>query len=118
MNVLPSQFALLRRSLDMAAENHRVIGQNVANANTPDYQAQEAVFDRSLEKLIEGGEGAVERATIRVRPTGDPTSRRDGNNVDIDRELGKLNKNALMFRAYTELLQTRLSQMTSAMKLR
>ena len=43
--------------------------------------------------------------------------RPDGNNVDIDREVGKLDHTALLFRAYTELLQLRLSEMRSAMEL-
>jgi flagellar basal body rod protein FlgB len=40
--------------------------------------------------------------------------RADGNNVDIDLEVGRLQKNSLYFRVYTQLLATQLAQFRSA----
>ena len=45
MTVTPSQFRLLANALSFAQTNHQVIGQNIANVNTPNYQAQEVSFD-------------------------------------------------------------------------
>ena len=43
-------------------------------------------------------------------------TRDDGNNVDIDREIGDSAKNSLLFELYAELLSTQISQMKSAIK--
>jgi flagellar basal body rod protein FlgB len=38
----------------------------------------------------------------------------DGNTVDVNREIGNLNHNALMHQAYLQILATKLSQMKTA----
>ncbi len=38
----------------------------------------------------------------------------DGNNVDIDHELTQLDKSAVAYQAYTEILATKFSQIRSA----
>ena len=38
----------------------------------------------------------------------------DGNNVDIDLEMGRLQKNTLLYRVYTQILAVQLGQMRSA----
>ena len=113
MNILPSQFGLLRRSLDLAQVNQQVVSQNIANVNTPNYKTKEAAF---TDVLAANGPDH-EAAGIAVRQTNDPI-RRDGNNVDVDREIGRLNKASLLFRTYAELLSTRLEEVRQAMELR
>ncbi|MEJ7590453.1 MAG: hypothetical protein WKF77_02820 [Planctomycetaceae bacterium] len=44
------------------------------------------------------------------------TARADGNNVDIDREMGQLNKNAMLQQTYVQLLSTYLEQMRLAIQ--
>ncbi len=43
-----------------------------------------------------------------VIATGEPTTRLDGNNVDVDREIGLLGQNALLHQTVTDLLASRL----------
>lgn len=38
----------------------------------------------------------------------------DGNNVDIDREMGALSKNALLYQTYAQVLSTQFNMMRSA----
>ena len=40
--------------------------------------------------------------------------RADGNNVDVDAELGRLQKNALLYNAYSQILASRIASMRSA----
>ena len=42
------------------------------------------------------------------------SERLDGNNVDIDVEMGRLGKNALLHNLYTQILANRLAVMRSA----
>ena len=49
MTGLPSQYRLLTNAIEFASQNHRVISQNVANVNTPEYKARTISFDAILE---------------------------------------------------------------------
>ena len=49
-----------------------------------------------------------------IREAGGAAVRADGNNVDIDREMGALNRNALIYQTYAQVLASRLATMRSA----
>ena len=55
-----------------------------------------------------------------VRPEIEPTKgglvRGDGNNVDIDLEIARLQKNAIYFQVYAQMLTNDLAQFRSAIK--
>lgn len=103
----PSAFGIdvLSRVLDTASLRHRVIAQNVANVNTPGYRRLEVAFADEL--AAAGG----------AKPTvveSEGTDRPDGNSVDIDREMGELTKNSLLYQAATQILASRMAAMKSA----
>ncbi len=106
------QVDLLSGLLRQAELRHQVVSQNIANVNTPGYQALDITFEQSLAQLASRDsntsvEGRIGEATgLKMR--------QDGNNVDIDRELGNLTKNALHFDTYTQLLATKMGMMRSA----
>jgi flagellar basal-body rod protein FlgB len=110
-----TQFDVLARLLDVSALRHDVIAQNVANINTPGYRGQEVRFEDAFAQAL--GAGELNRALaiqpqVAAAPGG--AERLDGNNVDIDAEMGQLNKNALLFKVYSQLLSTQLAQYRSA----
>lgn len=101
--------------LDAAELRHRVVGQNVANVNTPGYRALEVSFEELLGEVLSGsGEGRVPGVKPQVLEVGGLPVRADGNNVDIDREMGQLSKNSLFYQTYSQLLASKLSMMRSA----
>ncbi|MFO0966545.1 MAG: flagellar basal body rod protein FlgB [Gemmataceae bacterium] len=108
------QIALLTRVLDVATLRHRVIAENVANVNTPGYQRQAVAFsDAFARALSEGKWDAALQAPARVvAGAGDP--RADGNNVDMDVEMGELQQNSMLFQVYAQILALRIAQMRSA----
>lgn len=115
MSVTPSQFELLGGLLDTAALRHQVIAHNVANVNTPGYRRLEVEFESTLRQHLEAGNtpGArpPEPHVIEGPSWGE---REDGNNVDIDMEIGQLNKNTTLYNVYSQILATRISTMRSA----
>lgn len=91
----------LRRHMTVAAARQVVASSNLANASTPGYKAQEVDFTQALDRQLGG---ALPVATTSARhlagPGGDgapsalptkdvegATERRDGNTVQLDREL-------------------------------
>ncbi len=103
--------------MDATAVRHEVVSHNLANLNTPGYQRLEATFEDQFQKALSGS-GDVSRAAgikARIQTAGDATTRPDGNSVDLDKELGELQRTALMFQTYTKLLEARIGMMRRAM---
>jgi flagellar basal-body rod protein FlgB len=115
VNVNISQLELLSRLLDVTSLRHHVIAHNIANVNTPGFHRMDVSFEESLEKqLASNGQPAPGQLKPRVSEDKVSEERADGNNVDIDVEMGRLNKNALLFNAYTQVLASRIATMRSA----
>jgi flagellar basal-body rod protein FlgB len=103
---------LLTQVLNASSLRHRVIAQNVANVNTPGYQRREVAFEDALAKSLAqpGGARLPEAKVIEV----EGPERVDGNTVDIDREMGDLTKNSLLYQAAAQLLNSRLASLRAA----
>jgi flagellar basal-body rod protein FlgB len=87
----------LRRQMAIAAAKQVVASGNLANVNTPGYRARAVDFTAALERELGGSisltgtsaahlQGTVTEAVATDEIEGLPM-RRDGNNVQIDREL-------------------------------
>lgn len=103
--------------LDTAALRHRVIAHNIANLNTPGYKRSYVVFS---EELLQAKKGLPLARTHdahlpgRQKPAGpavkkelSTTSRSDGNNVDLDREMLDLVINQLRYNALVQQVAER-----------
>jgi flagellar basal-body rod protein FlgB len=120
MEPLNSQFDLLGRLIDATEVRHRAISNNIANVNTPNYRRMDVEFEAHLARELSGPTGTNGSSRMTARPemvlTPGLTARADGNNVDIDREIGQLNKNAMLQQTYVQLLSTYLEQMRLAIQ--
>ena len=75
-------FAAVNSALDGLALRQRVIANNVANVNTPNFQAGRVSFEDALASAVKDGSGTVTASqTSSLEPT-----RTDGNNVNLDSE--------------------------------
>jgi len=101
-------FGLIGRSLDVRTLNNKVLSSNIANSETPDYQAKEVPFQKVLEKSMDVSPGVGLKRThprhlpedleedLRVETTKEA--------VDIDREMAKLAENNINFQAGVQTL--------------
>jgi flagellar basal-body rod protein FlgB len=106
----------LHRQLTFAAAKQVVASSNLANLNTPGYKAKETSFSDSLARQLSGGPGLTTTNARHIGGDGSDLSlsttreaeglpaRRDGNTVQIDRELLNMTQAAGDFaRAQTAL---------------
>ena len=107
-------FSLLGKMLGLHSMRHKVISQNVANVNTPNYRRREFRFDSALRKAMEDGSSQAYNSVQGWvnRPNNTPV-RNNGNNVDIDQEMFALGENASFYEIYSQLYQKK-SQMVKA----
>lgn len=72
----------LASALDGLAQRQRAIANNIANVNTPGYQAKRVLFEDALAASVRAGNGYAAASTERsLEPT-----RTNGNNVNLDTE--------------------------------
>lgn len=84
---------VVHKALDAAWLRNEVISQNIANANTPGYKKKSVVF----EELLNDAMNENRLPDIKIVENNNTSSRRDGNNVDIDVEMAELAKNTIRY---------------------
>lgn len=113
MNITGPGFDLVSKLLGVAALRQRVIAQNIANVNTPEYQEREVAFEEMFAKHLKSGGDALAARPELVTGAGGVT-RVDGNNVDIDQEMTALTKNNLMYSTLAQILASQVGDLRSA----
>jgi flagellar basal-body rod protein FlgB len=112
-----------RFALDGLALQQELIGNNLANIDTPGYQAQTADFQTTLRRALDAGENSPARMAVthagHVQPDVRPDSvqtllrtggsrRADGNNVDVDVEMAQMGEAGIAYQAITQLVSKKL----------
>jgi flagellar basal-body rod protein FlgB len=120
----------LSASLNMRQLRNNVISSNVANAETPGYQAKKVDFEDALARALdmegmnsaEGtlpehismGTGAISRAKADVYENPDASINPDGNTVDLAREMSALAENSIMYKAAVQLINKKMASLKYA----
>jgi flagellar basal-body rod protein FlgB len=121
-----------QRALDLRAQRQEVLSSNIANADTPGYQARDFDFDQAL-LAAESQRGlpatSLTRTSVRhiaskaSRPVDEPElqyrlplqASLDGNTVDMDVERVNFADNTLHYQSNLTLLTSRIKGLQSAM---
>jgi flagellar basal-body rod protein FlgB len=101
---------VLQFALDAVVEQQQVIANNIANLNTPGYQASQVTFESSLAQALQNG-GAASAVTS---PEG-LASASDGNNVSLPTETTYLEENNLMNQTVDNALSSQFTMLSNAM---
>lgn len=111
--------AALAKGLDGAYARQLAIGDNLANVETPNYQAKRVSFEASLRAAIGAersarGAGRGRRRIEDVLPQVQRTTttwRRDGNTVDLETEMVAMAKTSLHYRMLSRLMAKKFRMM-------
>lgn len=103
--------AVLHRALDGLERRQQAIATNIANLETPGYQAREVMFEDSLRRAA--ALGRPEEADVTIERSMAPT-RANGNNVNIDRELLAGSENVLRQRLTIQGLNAKYDALRTA----
>lgn len=127
MEIFPKIMAFLERGLDGAAARHRVIADNIANSDTPGFKRSDLDFITTLRAALEQGERELDLRVTNPRhlqsravevftvSTDTSTSlKKEGNNVDIEREMTLLAENALYYNAIADQVARQLALLRTA----
>lgn len=99
-------------ALDSLSLRQRMIADNIANVQTPGYQAKRVQFEDALKAAVADGTGSA-RATIGISL--EPT-REDGNNVNLDTETISNIDTGLRYQLATRAMDGKFAALRTAMK--
>ncbi|MFD2612997.1 flagellar basal body rod protein FlgB [Paenibacillus gansuensis] len=134
MNLFNSRgMSSLERSLDVSMLRQKVISNNIANVDTPNFKKSEVKFEEYLQ-AAEDGWNPEPLAGKRTNPrhfyigplsslplptvvtAGTTLMNNSGNNVDIDYEMTELAKNQLKYNTYIQELNHEITQYRTAIQ--
>jgi flagellar basal-body rod protein FlgB len=124
--------AILQKSLNIGSVRHKVLTSNIANIDTPNYKAFEVVMEdvrknnSSLKKTIEmvrtqprhlpGRHSASNPIKIKTAKSPGNNFRADGNTVNLDRTMGKLAENTLLYRTAAQIIRMKFQGLKNAIQ--
>ena len=112
---------ILERSLDAATLRHRMIANNIANIDTPQYKSKQVVFEELLQQELGTTSGQPRLEAYRTNERHLPFSMSQGfalpqvisntnqimqsndNDVDVEYEMNELAKNQIWYNGLTQL---------------
>jgi flagellar basal-body rod protein FlgB len=102
----------LYEQLNFRGEKQKVISSNIANINTPNYKTKDLIFEDELKSAdnslklkqtnskhitsIDNGLSTINPKLIQVKGL---EEQNDGNNVNLDSQMGEMSKNKILFDA-------------------
>ena len=117
----------LEKSLDIAWKRNEAITSNIANAETPGYRAVDLDFAGELQNAFGKSQSRVAKTDPKHLDIGGSgnshlvadlsgATKADGNNVDIDIQMGQLDFNRSSYMRASEMMRRKLRFLTTAIR--
>src|SRR5580658_10336736 len=110
-----ANYTAAKKMLDVNVLRHEAIASNLANIETPNYKRMDVspAFEAQLAQAV-GSRDSQQIANLQPSITVDPTanaSRGDGNTVQLENEMLRLNQNTVEHALETHLVSSALMKM-------
>ena len=130
--IFSDTMAILEKSLNLRSIQHKALALNIANMDTPNYKAVELDVTEKMNKTkgsvpgiplvrthvdhlqFRGNRADNVKLTSVTAPA--YSLRGDGNTVDIDRTMGRLAENTLLYDAAAQLISSKFKGLKNVIK--
>lgn len=115
---------ILEKALDAASLRHRLLADNLANVDTPNFKRRDISFQEILKKAMQNSlqltlvtthkrhlNNLEDNLKFKIIQEGNTVFRNDGNNVDIDAETVEMIKNSLFYNTCAQLLGSKFASL-------
>ncbi|NOU93439.1 flagellar basal body rod protein FlgB [Paenibacillus sp. LMG 31456] len=122
-------FNQMERSLNASTMRHRVIADNIANADTPYFKRSEVQFEELLQSELNGSSiqgyrtdprhfviGRPARPEAQIVKDGQSTINNNLNNVDMDYEMSLMAKNQLRYNVMVQQVNSEIKKARTAIE--
>ncbi|MEI7432356.1 MAG: flagellar basal body rod protein FlgB [Betaproteobacteria bacterium] len=128
---IDNAFAFQEKALGLRAYRQQVLAGNIANADTPNYQARDFDFSQALKEAVAGRESSslkmattdsqhisvgTQSGPVRLLYSTPSQSSVDGNTVDMDIERSKFSENAIRYEAGVTFVSGNVKTLLSAIQ--
>jgi flagellar basal-body rod protein FlgB len=108
----------LMAAVEVLTARQRAIAQNVANVDTPGYQAVDVNFPAAMQRALAeqgaaGGPGVADPASMPLQAA-PGVMRVDGNGVDLDKQMVEIAETSTWYAAAAQDLQLQLQLLKTA----
>ena len=110
---------LLESGIKAETLRQKAISNNVANLQTPGYRRLGVKFEQMLSKAIESGNAEnvnLDELKAELYQPKNTAVSPNGNDVNLEAEVGDMVKNSIRYRAFIKLLTKKYAQIDEAIK--
>lgn len=93
--------AIMKKALDGLSVRYAFLAQNIANANSPDYQPMAVTFEEALRSAAAHGTGAIAQVKPEAHPVMNASTPAE---MRLDLELADASQTAMRYRALLDIL--------------
>ena len=120
-----------QQALGLRAQRQQILAGNIANADTPHYQARDFDFSTALKEAVAGRSsgnlaltttaaahlpGSVQESSARLLYRNPVQPSADGNTVDMDVERAQFSENAVQYEARVAFITAQIKLLTAAVQ--
>lgn len=103
-------------AMTMRLKRHGAIAGNIANADTPGYRPKQVAFEDALKDAVKNRSAdKLNRIQAKTLTIDDGIPRPDGNSVNLDKQMGNMTENALIYNATAEFLSKKFRMLKTVM---
>jgi flagellar basal-body rod protein FlgB len=126
---LDKEIGFMEQGLRLRSQRQQVLATNIANADTPNYKAQDLDFNQALKSALSGTSSSSGLVATNPRHVTDVTqgsalvqarkqlqSSADGNTVDMDVEQSQFAENALQYETLVSIINSHFKNINSVMQ--
>lgn len=98
---------LLAKAMDVCAETHKVIANNIANVDSQQFRASqvdfEAIFEGARQSVVDNDASTLSEQVHAIDPNMLPVHESEGQTIGLDQSMVQLTENTLRFHALTDM---------------
>ena len=127
-----STVATLEKSLNLRSQQHQVLTSNIANMDTPNYKAFELVIEEEMTRTnrpskrlplhrthgnhLAPRHSLSDRVELKYADPPEFSLRGDGNTVDIEKTMGNLAENTILYKTAAQLISKKFKGLKAAIQ--
>ncbi len=117
MGIFDKNIDVLSKLLDLTFVKNKVIANNIANVNTPGYRKLEVTFQEKLQEAIKSKKvEKINNVTEKISFSNNAINRKNGSNVDMDRELVEFYKSSDRHKISLDIISKKFKGLISAIQ--
>ncbi|MGP7817511.1 flagellar basal body rod protein FlgB [Niallia sp. 01092] len=123
MKLFSNTITSLENAINYSNTKQKVIAQNIANVDTPNFKSKEVTFKQSLTKALEANKTdpkhmdfTYNNSAPKIAAKKNVTYNNSGNSVDVDKEMTDLATNQIYYNALIERMNGKFNSLETVIR--